>query len=449
MNPPGHIRLITTNDFFASVESTRTSYGRLPGLAGLVASVDALREEVDGRAVWVDVGDFSQGGPLATVTAGLGGFRAMAEVGVEFGVVGNHELDWGRPHLEAARGLLGFPLLAVNLPGLESAAMATVGGVNLGVVGVAPPSMAEFHPGIAVEPTPVADLIAAEALRLRREEGADLVAVAVHDGVDYTLGDRCVVPEIGRMHAFCSKLRGVVDAVLGGHTLARYIGGVAGIPYAQPWAFGAELGVIDIPLGQVAPRQFGLAPRPAREPWLGSDTAALEIAKGEVVGHLARGLGNAPRWDDSLPRFIAEAVLAAVPGVDAAVVFPQELQAMQPPVDGAFAFLAQGVVTEADLMRVIPWCGEGAADRVMVAEVSRGQLSQIEKWDSRARDAALRRSTWGPPVVARRIEARGHATVAMSRYFASLAVDLIDPPPAFEAAPVRLLDCLRARIEQG
>lgn len=42
MNRPGHVRTITTNDFFASVEATATSYGWLPGLEGLRTGVDGL-----------------------------------------------------------------------------------------------------------------------------------------------------------------------------------------------------------------------------------------------------------------------------------------------------------------------------------------------------------------------------------------------------------------------
>ena len=86
--------------------------------------------------------------------------------------------------------------------------------------------------------------------------------LAVHDGVD-------APGATGRMESLCAGLRGAVDLVLGGHTLQCFAGELAGVPFLQPWAFGGQVGVADLPTttsrcGSWTSRASGRSPRRRR-----------------------------------------------------------------------------------------------------------------------------------------------------------------------------------------
>ncbi len=198
------MRVVTTNDFVGSFFPQETSYGVLPGGGALRATVREL------GGVWIDTGDFAQGAALNAVTDGAWGFEAAAGLGIDVGVVGNHELDWGLGHLRAHAP--PFPLLAANLAGFP--ATHVVG--DLAVIGLSLPVMDFMHPG-----TEVLDVDVPALARELRAGGARWVVLALHDGPD---------PD------FCAALRGTVDLVLGGHTLQCFAGEVAGVTEvgAQP-----------------------------------------------------------------------------------------------------------------------------------------------------------------------------------------------------------------------
>jgi 2',3'-cyclic-nucleotide 2'-phosphodiesterase (5'-nucleotidase family) len=86
------VRVLTTNDFVGSIFPQPTSYGELPGVSALQATVDDLRTE-GGGGLWVDTGDFAQGSALGALSDGVWPFLALRELSIDVAVVGNHELD--------------------------------------------------------------------------------------------------------------------------------------------------------------------------------------------------------------------------------------------------------------------------------------------------------------------------------------------------------------------
>jgi 2',3'-cyclic-nucleotide 2'-phosphodiesterase (5'-nucleotidase family) len=87
------LRVVATHDFCCAYPPSLTSYGSLPGGEGLRNTVDALREQ--GPTVRADAGDFAAPRALATLSGGEAGFAAAADLGIDVGVVGNHEFEWG------------------------------------------------------------------------------------------------------------------------------------------------------------------------------------------------------------------------------------------------------------------------------------------------------------------------------------------------------------------
>jgi 2',3'-cyclic-nucleotide 2'-phosphodiesterase (5'-nucleotidase family) len=87
------LRVVATHDFCCAYPPSPTSYGSLPGGEGLKNTVDALREQ--GPTLRAEAGDFAAPGALATISGGKVGFAAAADLGIDVGVVGNHEFEWG------------------------------------------------------------------------------------------------------------------------------------------------------------------------------------------------------------------------------------------------------------------------------------------------------------------------------------------------------------------
>src|SRR5829696_3372081 len=233
------VRILTTNDFVGSFFPQATSYGALPGAAGLQATVDDLRTQAGG-GLWIDAGDLAQGSALGALSDGVWPFLALRELSIDAAVVGNHELDWGADHLRRWSAELPFPLLAANLPlGLPPTRMLCE---DLGVIGMSLPAVDELHPGVVAAPDP-AGAVLAHAAELR-VQGARHVVVALHDGVDAGGATE-------RVEALCGAWRGSVDLVLGDHTLTCFAGTLAGVPFLQPWAFGSQVGVADLHDGRV------------------------------------------------------------------------------------------------------------------------------------------------------------------------------------------------------
>jgi hypothetical protein len=399
------VRVLTTTDFVGTFFPQPTSYGRLPGGAALQATVDDLRTDA-GAAAWVDTGDLAQGSALGALSDGVWPFLALRELSVDVSVVGNHELDWGVDHLHRWGAELPFPLLAANLDlGLPATRLLAVEERALGVIGLSVPALAALHPGASVDPDS-AGLVARHAAALRRD-GAERVVLALHDGVDpVPAAAGPPVAATGRIERLCDAVRGHVDLVLGGHTLMRFAGTLAGVPFLQPWAFGSEVGVADLEAdGRVVLR---LVDTGAPRPWGGAGAAAQAALEREVVGRLGAPLRQAAGRDTSLADAVAAGVLRREDRVDWACVAPGDLW-NQPARDGVHAFLDAGDVSLAQVLRLTPFCGARSAwgGQLVVAELSRADAERIVQ----AADGAVARRTGGS----------GPLALALSPYVAATA----------------------------
>jgi 2',3'-cyclic-nucleotide 2'-phosphodiesterase (5'-nucleotidase family) len=465
------LRILATNDFLGSLAPHPTSYGRLPGGHALQQTVARLREGQP--TIWADAGDFSQGGPLSTASGGVHNFTAAGQLGIDVATVGNHEFDWGLAHLAEHRHYLPFPLICANLDiGLAPTALLDTPAGPVGFVGLThpqlsaftpftpppPPSSAGGAPAHSADTTPIvperadlAKLVPEHAERLRAQ-GAVAVVVLIHFGVNWSVApDGSHQPDPTPVLDLCSPFQHAVDAIVLGHTLGRWAGVIDGVPYAQPWAFGAELGVIDLDLqsGNHSVELATVDGEPRR--WEGAGHSAIDQARETVVGHLNTPLRIDFANDISLAHFAA-AALRAASHADGAVVPVVGMH--QPAIEGVMYEWPAGAVSEADLSRFWPW----TEDRSLLAEVSAAELETIltftapEPWlawgTSIAPDlvgattAADATSTTAGPSASR--------TLAVPRDYVDWATvqiaQLLGRELSWQALEVRLRDALRTAL---
>src|ERR671917_1265350 len=146
------LRIVATHDFCCAYPPSPTSYGSLPGGEGLKNTVDALRTQ--GPVIRADAGDFAAPGALATLSGGKASFAAAADLGIDVGVVGNHEFEWGVEHLRSHAPERGFPLLCANAPeaGLPPTAVVETGGGVVSFVGLTCPDPGVYVSGPNLDP---------------------------------------------------------------------------------------------------------------------------------------------------------------------------------------------------------------------------------------------------------------------------------------------------------
>jgi hypothetical protein len=435
------VRIVTTNDLVGSFFPQPTSYGTLPGAAALQAAVDDLRTEAGG-GWWIDTGDLAQGSALGALSDGAWPFLALRELSIDVAVAGNHELDWGADHLWRWSAELPFPLLAANLPfGLPATRTLSADGPAVGVIGLSLPAMPLLHPDVTTDPEP-AGLVARHSRELRGA-GARHVVLALHDGVDPVPGAAGPAVATERMEAFCDAVRGSVDLVLGGHTLACYAGALAGVPFLQPWAFGSQVGVADLfPGGSIELRLQDVgSPRP----WTGAGAATEAALEAEVVGRLEAPLRQAAGRDDALGQAIADGLLRSDERLDWAFLGPGDLW-NQPARDGVDAYLGAGDVSLAQVLRLTPLSGARSAwgGQLLAAELAAADAeAAIEALTS---GRAFPGGSGAPGIVAKRSDRGRAVTLALSPYNAAAASRALPREPDWQPIAATWRDGLIAAV---
>ncbi|WP_131770198.1 metallophosphoesterase [Candidatus Protofrankia californiensis] len=378
------IRLLLTNDFFGSFARQPTSWGTLPGGAALRRRIDTLREDA-GTAVWLDAGDVAGGGPLAPVSDGELSWAGALELGIDLAVPGNHEFDFGDTPVLTWAARSNLPLVAADeelqqlSPLFHERWMITApSGRTLAVVGI---NLAERRGRTVWDRAGDLDAGAKRALAVIAElpDDVDHVVVVVHDGVPESSGQGSF--DAGpRMSGFCAALRGTVDAVVGGHTLMRHIGEIAGVPYIQPWALGVEVGVLDIDELGVHLDAVGVAPPPEGElGWRGTGSRTIAELASRVIANIHRPLTDpATPQSEALGAAVTHGLLA-ITDADVALTTTIEVGCGQLPIDGIKTYLPAGPITEADVYRALPWPGGTRGDEMWAAELTTDEVAMLSR----------------------------------------------------------------------
>lgn len=275
-----HLRVLATTDLHAHLmpyDYFTDKRDRSVGLASLGGMIAAARQ-ASPNVLLLDNGDTLQGAPLADaavaeiVPAGRlhPMIAAMNALGYDAATLGNHDFDFGVPHLLASLKGARFPVVSANarctvgstfLPHrclLERVVTDNTGGhhsLRIGITGAVPPQVAlwnkpHLHDCMAFDD--MVTTLTAEVAALRRE-GADVVLVLAHSGygaLDAGPGAENVALQVAQIPG--------VDGVIAGHThKVRPTVVTAAVPQAegsapmvQPGAFGSHLGCIDLVLAR-------------------------------------------------------------------------------------------------------------------------------------------------------------------------------------------------------
>ncbi|MFQ3453233.1 hypothetical protein PMN64_07930 [Bradyrhizobium sp. UFLA01-814] len=394
-----HIRLLTTHDFFGSFAVVPTSYGELSGGESLRSAVNELRSGKS--ALWLDSGDFSQGGALTVATNGIGGLRAAGELGIDASVVGNHDLDFGASFLRRHSGALGFPLLSANVDlGLPGTAMIATRDGEVGLIGLTHHDHASMSSWSICPERPMpgageglAFQVKEAAAELRRA-GASVVVCICHEGVDWAFSSegRYGADPMG-FFSRCRSWHEAVDLIVAGHTLGRYFGRIGGTPVVQPWPLGAELAILDVCLsGKSIEVSVGAhMVRSTGKQWQGHGANIIRAEQSEVLGHLDRPLIARSGGPAPLATFLAKAVYAASGGADIALAY---VTCGQPTLDGVFGWLGAGPISRLQILQNVPYSTFG----VVATMISSEELDELRRLtEPRPQDRTTAWGSFGAP----------------------------------------------------
>jgi 2',3'-cyclic-nucleotide 2'-phosphodiesterase/3'-nucleotidase len=262
-----HLTILSTTDLHGNILPV-DYYTNRPderGLAKAAAIIRQARKE-NPNLILLDSGDTIQGTPLAYYHNRKNNappdpmMLAMNELGFDALAVGNHEYNFGLKVLEKARREARFPWLSANT--YEKATGRTyfdpylvreLGGVRVGVLGLTTPGIPNWenpqnYAGLEFR-DPVAEAKKWVAV-LREKERADLVVIAMHNGLEEDLrtGETSPsqVPNENSALRLAEEVPGV-DVILMGHTHrdvpALYVNGVL---LAQANAWGRHVARVDV-----------------------------------------------------------------------------------------------------------------------------------------------------------------------------------------------------------
>jgi 2',3'-cyclic-nucleotide 2'-phosphodiesterase (5'-nucleotidase family) len=296
-NPPTvTLSIVGTADLHGRVFED-AGRGGLALFGGYLANLRAARAADGGAVVLLDSGDTWQGGIESNLSEGALVVDAYNALGYTAAAPGNHDFEFGAvdtwdapPRLADLRGALKaraaqaqFPFLAANLiddatgrpvawPNVRPSAMVERAGVRIGLVGVMTlralsMTLASNVGGLSV--APLAPAIAAEATALRAQ-GAQVVVVVAHAGgvceAFDAPADLSSCDDGAEMFTVVRALpRGLVDAVVAGHTHSAVAHEVQGVPIVQAYYWGQWFSRVDLTVEVGPGRVIGHRIHPPRE----------------------------------------------------------------------------------------------------------------------------------------------------------------------------------------
>lgn len=218
---------IDNYDYFTDSVPTGSS---ARGLTKVATYVKQVRNS-NRNTILIDNGDTIQGTPLSYY------FRAdsdtinplaavMNEMDFVSATVGNHEFNFGPEVLNKYQEEAEFPLLSANVTGgaydFEPYIIKDVDGVQVGILGLTPPAVKYWERPENIEGCVFEDPIEAATRYVpqMRAEGADVIVVSAHSGLDESYG-------YGREENFVTRLANEVpgiDVILAGHAHANVAG---------------------------------------------------------------------------------------------------------------------------------------------------------------------------------------------------------------------------------
>ncbi len=358
------IVILHTTDVHGHILPT-TDYDGNVGVGGLLRAATLIREvrAAEPNVLLLDGGDLYQGSAESFLTRGRIMNTAIAWLGYDAWVVGNHEFDWGVDSLADALSGCSVPALGANigarpgrphpLPTIQPFVIKDIDGVRVAVIGLTTPGIPSWS-----RPHLLGDVIiqsSADALQAVmpkvRAEQPDVIMVLAHQGYR-PYGDN-FANEINDMAARFPD----IHLVIGGHTHQLFEGvRVGDLYYAQAGYHAVWVGRIDLVYdtvekkltirdGRATSIDDRYAPDQDLEAVLRADLDKARRYLEREVGQNRRALSASSDLPghSEVQQLIARAIADAVP-VD--VVLHGTLTAES---------LPEGDITESDLWKIVPY----------------------------------------------------------------------------------------------
>lgn len=418
---PRVLHIAALNDFHGGLYEQpkyKTPGRALGGLPWLASAIDTLREENPDLLV-LDGGDVFQGSWPVNATKGRGAVEAFNLMDVDAAAVGNHEFDYGglpgehplRGALEKGGRLADYAWLAANITdeegpwapeGFRPWTIIERSGVKVGVIGLSTQDTPQTTLFANVADLTFHDVV--ETVRtnapLMREAGAEVVIAVGHltgkcDPVAYDdPGEPCTPSgEVGRLLTELEP--GVLDVLIAGHAHTLLHHRVGDTFVLEQRAYGHAVGRLDLVVTdegvdldastihpawflEHAPVDPGCEDRPfpmdaidVGGRTLTPDVEAialvdkLEEEAGSLcdeVGCTTTDLGRDRQGESPVGDLVADAMLAAFPGVDAAITNSGGLRANLP----------SGTIRREHLQAVMPF-----DNRLITVDLTGAQLDRL------------------------------------------------------------------------
>ncbi len=376
------ITILHTTDLHGHILPT-TDYEGRQNVGGLLRCATLIRRAraAHPKALLVDCGDLYQGAPESFLTDGRIMMRALAWLGYDAWIIGNHEFDWGIPSMSRLHDMATVPMVAANIsarpklphpfPKMQPYILREVDGVRIAIVGL-------ITPGVPAWSTPdlLGDCLFERSVpalqrimpRVRAEE-PDILILATHQGYKRQGDD--YANEINAI----SKAFPEFDVIIGGHShqpiAEAWIDGR--ILYSQAGYHGIWLGQVDLTYDTVARRVVRKSARlheadesvprdPELESFLAADLRRAESYLAQRIGVAVSPIrcqgdeyGRSP-IQQLIARAIAEASGADL--VMHGILSEQDLHA--------------GDIRMADVWRIVPY-----ENRVAVLQVTPAELLEM------------------------------------------------------------------------
>ncbi len=199
------LHLMWTNDLHGHIAPEPAKFmnpafppplGGAASAARYIKQVRAQAARADEPTLLVDVGDMFQGTPIGKASKGTAVIDYFNAIGYELAVPGNHDFDLGRDNCERLARMSDFPWICANL--VEEATgevvdwctptlMLEYDTIRIGVIGIITPStkVMSFPEHVrGLDFLPMDETIAQYRDELRAQ-GADLIFLAIHEGLPY------------------------------------------------------------------------------------------------------------------------------------------------------------------------------------------------------------------------------------------------------------------------
>ncbi len=259
------LHLLWTNDVHGHIaaEPARFMNPEFPpplgGGASAASYIKKVRREAAAAGepvLLVDVGDMFQGTPIGTKTKGTAVIEYFNAVGYDLAVPGNHDFDLGRDNCQRLAEMSAFPWVCGNIIESETgelvdwckpSLMIEKAGLKIGVIGICTPATKSmsFPDNIrGLDFLPMPESVAKFRDQLL-DEGADLIFLAIHEGLPYdpTAGWKEIAA--GETEATQTEQGTYGNASYGGMNVMELVNMVPGVDiavcghthrgYREPW----------------------------------------------------------------------------------------------------------------------------------------------------------------------------------------------------------------------